>query len=81
MYEGSSPSDYVVADNFLSADALDVLLQFVHEATIWFDPKPGYLGAYGSDGFDNPVLDQLVQELRARAIQNQIQTLVHIDKV
>ena len=35
------------------------------EATVWFDVKPGYLGAYLNDGFAPPALPALVAELRA----------------
>jgi hypothetical protein len=41
----------VVLDNVLSQPALDALLRFMREATIWHEINPaGYLGAYIQEG-------------------------------
>mmetsp|Transcript_31585 Transcript_31585/g.88692 ORF Transcript_31585/g.88692 Transcript_31585/m.88692 type:complete len:508 (+) Transcript_31585:97-1620(+) len=60
----SSSHGLVVMDGLLSPKALDALLQFTLEATVWFELKTGYIGAYMSQGFANDVVVQLVQELR-----------------
>ena len=54
----------VVIDDFLSPEALKVLTEFLHEATIFYDVRPGYLGAYVHQGLDSPVLFQAIDELR-----------------
>jgi hypothetical protein len=54
----------VVIDDFFSPEALRVLTDFVHEATIFYDVRPGYLGAYLQQGLDSPVLFQAIDELR-----------------
>jgi len=64
-YFGSEPH-LVVVDNLLSQDALLRLRAFCREATIWKDVQPGYLGAYLQDGFCEPLLLQIAQELRQR---------------
>merc|ERR1740121_3342081 len=63
QYRGSSHG-VVVVDGFLSDEALQALLRFAMEATVWFDLKRGYLGAYMSSGWANDVLVKLVEELR-----------------
>ncbi|CAN0528265.1 unnamed protein product, partial [Scytosiphon promiscuus] len=35
---------------FLSQDALEGVLEYCREATVFFDVKVGYLGAYLNDG-------------------------------
>ena len=35
-------------------------------AQVWYDVKPGYLGAYFNDGFSGPLLLQLAHELPLR---------------
>ena len=45
-------------------EALEDLLSFCREATVWFDMRRRYLGAYLSEGFRPPVLQRLVQQLR-----------------
>jgi len=52
------------ADGFLSDEALEELYEWCLDATVWFDAKPGYLGAYFDDGFSPKVLLQVVEELR-----------------
>lgn len=54
----------VVVDDFFSPDALRLLTDFVREATIFFDVRPGYLGAYLHQGLDSPILFQAIDELR-----------------
>lgn len=55
----------VVLDNVLSQHALDALLHFTRDATIWHQVNPGgYLGAYFQEGFSCPLLLQIIEELR-----------------
>ena len=55
--------ELVFVDNMLSPEALHALLDFCLESTIYFDVKRGYLGAYYFDGFNHPVLTQIIEEL------------------
>ena len=48
-----APAFYV--DGFLSDEALEELYEWCLDATVWFDAKPGYLGAYFDDGFSPKV--------------------------
>ena len=58
--------EIVTVDNFLSPPALESLFSFCLESTLYFDVKPGYLGAYVNEGFSNGLLLQLFSELRQR---------------
>jgi hypothetical protein len=50
--------EVVVVDDVLSQWALDAAYNFCLEATIFFEPKIGYLGAYKADGMTSgPFLD------------------------
>lgn len=51
-YYASRPQ-YVVVDDLLAPAALEALLEFCQTATIWFDPRRNYLGAYLTEGFGN----------------------------
>ncbi|MEO0575575.1 MAG: tetratricopeptide repeat protein [Pseudomonadota bacterium] len=51
-YRDSDPN-YVVIDNLLTPDALQALLEFCRESTMWFDLRKNYLGAYFTEGFAN----------------------------
>lgn len=53
-----------VIDDFLSPDVLDVIRRFCLEATIWFDIRHNYLGAYRAEGFYNPVIIAISEALR-----------------
>ena len=54
-------------DNFLSTSALESLRKFLLESTIWFNIKPnGYLGAFLKEGFANPLIFQIADELRKK---------------
>ena len=54
-------------DNFLSKKALNSLRNFLYGSTIWFDvKKDGYLGTYLIDGFANPLILQIADELRKK---------------
>ena len=54
-------------DNFLSTTALTSLRNFLYGSTIWFNvKKDGYLGTYLSDGFANPLIFQIADELRKK---------------
>jgi len=54
----------VVIDDFFTREALEHLLTLCNEATIFFDVNDGYLGAYHFEGFMDPVLAKLIEELR-----------------
>lgn len=52
-------------DGLLKQDALEALLKFCWEATIWKkDYENGYSGAFLGDGFASPLLFQIAEELR-----------------
>ncbi|WP_269606804.1 tetratricopeptide repeat protein [Prochlorococcus marinus] len=54
-------------DNFLSPQALESLRKFLLESTIWFNVKNnGYLGTFLRDGFANPLIFQIADELRKK---------------
>jgi tetratricopeptide (TPR) repeat protein len=54
-------------DDFLAPEALASLRRFCLSSTIWYDcdHPNGYLGAYLQDGFCNPLLLQIAEDLRA----------------
>jgi tetratricopeptide (TPR) repeat protein len=62
------PPGIVVVDGFLRPEALDALRRYCHRSTVWFGYGKvlGYCGAYMQDGFGNPLLLQLADELRTR---------------
>lgn len=62
-YRESAPS-LAVVDDFLAADALERLWRFCLEATVWYQVKRGYLGAYLVDGFGTALALQIADELR-----------------
>ena len=54
-------------DNFLSSKAIESLRDFLLESTIWFNVKQnGYLGAFLREGFANPLIIQIADELRRK---------------
>ena len=54
-------------DNFLSSKAIDSLRDFLLESTIWFNVKQnGYVGAFLREGFANPLIIQIADELRKK---------------
>ncbi|CAM9566525.1 unnamed protein product [Chrysoparadoxa australica] len=53
-------------DNFLAPAALEALIKYTLEASVWFDVKLGYFGAYLNNGFTSPWLLQIAQELPKR---------------
>jgi len=54
-------------DNFLSPIALKSLRKFLLGSTIWFDIKEaGWIGAYLGEGFANPLIIQIADELRKK---------------
>lgn len=57
----------MVIDNFLSDDALDSLRQFCLQSTVWFANRysHGRLGAFLRDGFNCPLLRQIVEEIQS----------------
>ena len=64
-YRESAPN-LVVVDDFLTPDALERLWRFCLDATVWYQVKRGYLGAYLVDGFGTALALQIADELRAR---------------
>ena len=63
-YRESAPN-LVVVDDFLTPDALERLWRFCLDATVWYQVKRGYLGAYLVDGFATALALQIADELRA----------------
>ncbi len=54
-------------DNFLSPTAIESLRDFLLGSTIWFNLKQnGYVGAFLRDGFANPLIIQIADELRKK---------------
>ncbi len=54
-------------DNFLSSKAIESLRDFLLGSTIWFNIKPnGYVGAFLREGFSNPLIIQIADELRKK---------------
>ena len=54
-------------DNFLSTKAIESLRDFLLGSTIWFNVKQnGYLGAFLREGFANPLIIQIADELRKK---------------
>ncbi len=64
-YRESAPN-LVVVDDFLTQDALERLWRFCLDATVWYQVKRGYLGAYLVDGFATALALQIADELRTR---------------
>ena len=62
----SSDPNILFFDNFLTPDALQGLIDFCNEGTIYFVTREGYLGAYLDEGLGTPLLLQIVDELRWR---------------
>lgn len=62
-FSQSTPAVTVI-DNFLDPSALSALRKFCLESTVWFELKgAGYLGAYFREGFNDPLLLAIAQEL------------------
>ena len=62
-YAMSTPAITVV-DQFLDPKALAALRKFCLESTVWFELKgAGYLGAYFREGFNDPLLLTIAEEL------------------
>jgi len=61
-------AEVTAIDDLLTPDALAALRRYCMETTFWFDffHAGGYLGAYLDDGFDCPLLRQIVEELPER---------------
>lgn len=64
-YLGGQPN-IVFFDDLLCDEALERLWRFCLDATIWYQVKHGYLGAYLIDGFGTALTLQIAAELRAR---------------
>jgi hypothetical protein len=49
---------WVVADDVLNTNAMESIQRYLNTATIWNDPRMGYIGAYGNTGvlFDTTVM-------------------------
>lgn len=62
----SQETPVVTIDNFLDPDALRALHRFCTDSTIWFAVKgSGYIGAYFREGFNDPLLIRIAEDLRA----------------
>ena len=61
------PRGLVVIDDFLTPEALEGIVQFCRESTVWFEARCGgrCLRASFQDGFNCPLLLQVAEELRA----------------
>ena len=64
-YLGAQPN-VIFLDQLLRPEALERLWRFCLDATIWYQVKHGYLGAYLIDGFGTALTLQIAAELRAR---------------
>jgi tetratricopeptide (TPR) repeat protein len=65
-YLESTPAVTVI-DDFLDPRALSALRKFCLESTIWFELKgAGYLGAYFREGFNDPLLLAIAEQLSAK---------------
>ena len=66
-YFGRSPGITWI-DNLLSPEALNALRRYCLESTIWFDfnHPNGYLGAVFENGFTDPLLLQICDELKSK---------------
>lgn len=51
-------------DDVLSGEALKALLRWCEESMMWFDSRPGYLGAFQREAFNSPLLGQVADDLR-----------------
>jgi tetratricopeptide (TPR) repeat protein len=57
----------VTIDGMLTAEALTALRRFIWDSTIWHQIKAaGYLGAYLREGFGDPLVVRIAEELRHR---------------
>ena len=56
----------VVMDDFLTLETLNALIKFCHEATIFYEVKGGFLGAYFYEGLNIDLFLQIEDELRLR---------------
>ncbi len=62
-YLGDGPP-VTVADGLLTPPVLAALRDFLRAATIWYDIKPNYLGAYFIEGFANRLTLGIAEALR-----------------
>ena len=64
----AADGEVAVVDGLLAPAALEALTRYCRETTFWFDffHDGGYLGAYLEEGFDCPLLRQIVAELPER---------------
>uniref|UniRef100_A0A7S1TXS7 Fe2OG dioxygenase domain-containing protein n=1 Tax=Phaeomonas parva TaxID=124430 RepID=A0A7S1TXS7_9STRA len=63
--------EVLAIDGFLREWAYRELYRFCLEATVYYEVKPNYLGAYWNEGFGHSLLEQVALELR-RAFPNAI---------
>ena len=68
IYTKNPGSDfkYIVIDNFLKKNVLDILYRYCLTNSIWneFDYKNGYIGSFVENGFNAPLLLQISEEIR-----------------
>jgi tetratricopeptide (TPR) repeat protein len=62
-YAASEPQAIAV-DDLLTGEALAALRHFCQAATIWYDVRRNYLGAYFMEGFANPLTLGIARALR-----------------
>ena len=57
---------YMVIDNFLNKDVLNILYKYCLSNSIWneFDYKNGYIGSFIENSFNAPLLLQISEEIR-----------------
>lgn len=60
-----SQNGVVYTDNLLSEAAVEALYKWCLDSTMWFGIRAGYMAAFFQEGFNAPLLVQVVEELRA----------------
>ena len=57
---------YMVIDNFLNKEVLDILYKYCLTNSIWseFDYKNGYIGSFIENGFNAPLILQISEEIK-----------------
>lgn len=68
QYRATAPTSYVVVDDILSSVALDSLVRYCRDSTVFDDflYKGGYVGTSLTNGLGTGLVLQIAEELRAR---------------
>ena len=66
VQDGYLGGDIVVIDNLLSDWALEAVYAFCLEATVFYEHRPGSVGAYFGDGLRADVFERIVRAMRER---------------